>query len=223
MAGASFQALITAGSLPRMVSHTANAVQDTVLTTYTFSSQAIGTAFVGRRIVVGVGAINSASRTIASVTIGGVTATQIAFIEATGGGAFVPTGLYIAQVDTGTTANVVVTWSGSASRCSLGVFALSNMTTNTAFDSGTSVTNPITKTLTVPVGGIAIGYATTYNSPGAMSFTWSGLTERFDQILELVGNAGSHTGACNNLAGGSTVCTATPTASTTSAGVFAAW
>lgn len=224
MAGASFQALVTAGRVPRSVSFTANAIQDAVLTTYTFATQAIGTAFVGRRVVVGVGAINSASRTISSVTIGGIAATQIAFAEGSGSGVFVPSGLYIAQVDIGTTASVVVTYSGSANRCGIGVFALSNMTTSTASDSGTSTANPETKTLAVPPGGLAIGYATVYQSGGTPTFGWSGATERFDQILEASASSGSHSGACDNLpSGGSVVVTATPTGFTAASGVFAAW
>lgn len=217
-------ALVAGGVASRMVSFTANAVQDSVLTTYTFASQAIGTAFVGRRIVVGVGAINAASRTISSVTIGGIAATQVAFVEGSGGGAFVPSGLFIAQVDTGTTASVVVTYSAAANRCGIGVFALSNMTTNTASDSGTSTANPETKTLAVPSGGVAIGYAAVFQSAGTPTFGWSGVTERFDQILETAASSGSHSGACDNLpTGGSVVVTATPTGFTAASGVFAAW
>lgn len=208
----------------RSVSFTANAIQDTVLTTFTFASQAIGTAFTGRRVVVGVGAISAASRTISSVTIGGIAATPIAFVEGASGGVFVPGGLYIAQVDTGTTASVVVTYSGSANRCGIGVFVLSNMTTSVASDFGTSIANPETKTLAVPVGGVAIGYATVYQSGGTPTFGWSGITERFDQVLETSVSSGSHSGACDNLpAGGNVVCTATPTGFTAAAGVFATW
>lgn len=199
------------------VSLTYHVTQDAAHTTYTFTAAAIGSAAADRCVVVGVGGVNGSSRTISSVTIGGVSATSIAFVEGSGGGAFVPSGLFAAVVPTGTTGDVVVTYSGAASRASIGVWAAYNVVAcTTPTDTVTSVANPQTGLIDISAGGIAIGYSHVFGA-GSPTFTWTNLTENFDEVVGV--SAGSQSGASAQFAGAQTnlAITATPTAFTAAA------
>lgn len=87
-------------------------INNTNSTTHTFASKAIGTAAATRYVFVLFSAFNNAARTLNSITIGGVTAT----IETLVGSLTAAEGLVgiaFANVPTGTTANIVFTWSGT--------------------------------------------------------------------------------------------------------------
>lgn len=202
---------------------TANAKDDSALTTYTFSSQAIGTAAVGRRVIVAAGSpANGASRTISSVTIAGVTATAIGSIAVgSGGGAFAEVQLFVLQVDTGTTASIVVTWSGAADRCSIGVWAAYDLQSSTPTATLTSIANPQTGTINVSAGGILIAAANDFNSvPSPGTFAWTGPTENYD--AQLVATNLFYSGASSAYATAQTGLTVTATPSAFSAGSMAA-
>jgi hypothetical protein len=188
----------SSGAMP---SHafTANAVNATDLTTYTFSTQAIGTAAVGRFIVVSVCLSSVASRVVSTLTVGGNSATLIGSQVS---GAFSVVSLWGVRVDTGTTADVVVTGTGALLHCGIGVWALYDLLSTTPTDTGSSPdpTNPSTDTLTVLDGGIAI--AITGNGSGLVTYTWTGLTENFDETVEAA-NLVAHSGASLNPATGS--------------------
>jgi hypothetical protein len=208
-----------AGGVDATVTHTDNDRQDTPLTTYTFTGKSLGTAATGRRIIVGVTALNSASRTISSLTVGGHAATQVAFVEASGGGGFVPVGLYVIQVDTGTTANIVVTFSAGATRCGIGVFAAYDLLSSTATDTDTSTANPQTDSINVDGGGVLVGYAHNWTSGVDTTNAWTNLTERFDQSVETTVPSSNHSGASDAFASSQAV-TVTCTPSTFTAGAF---
>src|SRR3990167_11105596 len=83
----------------------------TDLTTYTFSAENLGVAASDRFIVVTITGRSSdgGARTIDTVTIGGVTATIN--IQIANSGSF--NGIATAAVPTGTTGDIVITWSGT--------------------------------------------------------------------------------------------------------------
>lgn len=168
---------------PATLTGTSNAEDGTALTTYTFSSQAIGSADSGRYVIVGVNAYNAtANRSISSATIGGISATIVVEEHATSGGGYFDTGIIIANVPTGTTADVVVVWSAGQSACGIGTAAAYNLQsgTATATDSDTSVPGSIT--VTVQDGGIAFGSFCGLSG----SVSWTGFTEYSDNLI--IGN-----------------------------------
>lgn len=156
------------------------------LTTYTFSSQNLGTAASDRYIIVAASCRKAdPAATLSSATIGGVSATIIH--QSTRGGNTVA--LFAAAVPTGTTGDIVVTWSTGVLRCGIGAYRVtgSDATTYHDRDVGTEVNNPIA-TIDVPAGGFAI--AAGYNA-GNTTATWSGVTEDYDTTVE----SNNYTGA----------------------------
>jgi hypothetical protein len=109
---------------------------------YSFSSQSIGTAATGRIIVVGASTAGGSTLApaITSVTIAGNAAAE-AIQVATGivSGNVARGGLYALQVNTGTTATIVVTFSGNVSRCGIGVWAIYGAGSTTAVDTASDV------------------------------------------------------------------------------------
>lgn len=175
------------------VSQTAAAASASDLTEYTFSGLSLGVAAVNRKIVVIVGGFVN-SDTINTVTVGGVSTTTIIEQAVTEG--FLE--LRQADVPTGTTGDVVVTWSAGVSNCLVGVYRVIGAT-DAAFDTGVDTTDTLNDTLNIPTGGVVIGGA--FSAAGASaSFSWTNLTEDFEQ------QAGAEstfiTGASNAFAGG---------------------
>lgn len=202
----------TEGIIPASLSFRTNTFSETDLTTYTFSSQDIGTAVTGRRVIVGVGGVAAASRTISSVTIGGNSAAQSVFAEATTTAAE-QAAIYVLQVDAGTTADIVVTWSSGMVRCAIGVWAAYDLQSSTATHTGSSTASPGTANLNVSAGGVAFGMAINLQNSGTNTYTWNNLTEAFDASFG--SGIGTYSGAESTFAtaqSGLTI-TATPTGS----------
>ncbi|WP_448005333.1 hypothetical protein [Agromyces bauzanensis] len=140
--------------------------------TYTFSAQPIGAAASSRRVVVAIGCRHSSGITLNTVTIGGVAATKdVTKIEA---GGINETVIASAVVPTGTTADVVVTFTGgSAVRCTIGVWTLtggSPATTAIAAE-----TDPTSLTLSTSSGDFVVAAVT-----AQVTVVWSGASERFN-------------------------------------------
>ena len=171
------------GAASASISFTASAVSASDLTTYTFASQSLGSAATGRKIIVGVGGSQTSGVAISSVTVAGVPATSIA-TNVAASGAFNRSALYIADVPTGTTGDVVVTFASGVLRAGVGVWAAYNLNSSTATSTGTSLSNPYSSSLTVNAGGIAVCYAFTYFASGLPTHSYSGLTKDFDQDME---------------------------------------
>lgn len=167
------------GVVPATISNTDNASINSVLTAFTFSAKSLGAADADRKIIIGVAGVTvSPPRTMVSVTVGGITATEIIYLGDLNAGIESYSGLYIASVPTGTTGDVVVTWSGSVSNMGIGVWRVIGAS-SIADDTGSSVATPVmTDTLNIPAGGIAVGVA--HWSVGTAGVTWAGITEDFD-------------------------------------------
>ncbi|HET7741055.1 MAG TPA: hypothetical protein VFL67_10440 [Mycobacterium sp.] len=141
------------------------------LSSYTFASQAIGTASATRRVVVAL--TTASSLTVSSATIGGISATIDATTTLSGTARLA---IISAVVPTGTTASVVVNLSGSAAYMGIGLWTLDNGSPSggTAADTVT----PITLTTTTVSGGVVI--AVTHNTGVSVSaFTWTNATGRW--------------------------------------------
>jgi hypothetical protein len=163
------------GGAPATVSFTDNMVDDSTLTTYTFTTRAIGTAAANRVVVVSVSTErNTGTRTtVSSMTIGGISATLAVALSSVDE----EMELWEAVVPTGTTATIVVTLAAASVFCACGIWAVYGSGTtayNTASHTGTL---SLSASLNVPAGGVAIG-ASAVNT-GA-TWTWGGITENFD-------------------------------------------
>lgn len=223
--GPSFASVIasaaSSSSTPASVSFCTSAVSSTNASSYTFSSQSIGTAATGRRVVVGVSGSRGGTIGVSSVTVGGNSATQLCTVEGTGGGANQRTALYIITVNTGTTADIVVTFDATASRAGIGVWAVYDLQSSTPVATATSTTvDPYTSgSLSHNAGGVGIYHAYTYYSGGLPTHTATNATERFDQDTE----AGvlPHTGGDTTFSTtGSTTITVDPTFQTAGSACF---
>lgn len=152
--------------------------------TYTFSNHDVGQPSPYRWVLVGIQSGHSAARTISSVTIGGVAATQVGFNASADD--TILTAFYIALVPAGTTATIVVVFSGSAVRCRVGVWTIIGLLSATATDTASDDTDSsgvVSDTLDVQAGGCAFGLYS-YLSTGTPTAAWAGLTEQFDGNLE---------------------------------------
>lgn len=154
------------------ITYTVNPSQGAA-TVYTFSAADISTAAADRKIVVGIQA-NDGGNTVSSVTVGGISASLVIALDDGNS----RTELWQADVPTGTTADIVVTFSGGANACDIGVWAVYGAAA-AAHHTASSSANPPSANLNIPANGVAIGVARE-NGSGVLS-TWTNLTERFDR------------------------------------------
>lgn len=126
-------------------------------TTITYTSVAFGTANASRILAVGIWSKQTADTdTVSSVTIGGVSATQVSGARASSTGHNAVSDIWYAAVPTGTSGNIVVTWSASSGRSGIGVYNIVTATatpTNGANAAGNGAYPGLTQTLTVPGSG----------------------------------------------------------------------
>jgi hypothetical protein len=159
-------------------------------TTYTFSSRALGAAASNRSIIVAVTTRNSSniSRSISSASIAGVSAAIIA----DGGGAEDNVAIIAANVPSGTTGDIVITFDGGTSRCGISVFRATDIDiatyqTDTYYSGGSTPTVPGDLSLNAYANGVAVGVACSADASGApaVGLSWSGLTQEAQYNLEL--------------------------------------
>lgn len=153
---------------------TASSASDS--SSYTFSSQNFGVADANRYIVAVIGSRKSgASANVTSATIGGVSATIVAnnpaFVTNTG-----YAGIAIAAVPTGTSGNVVINFSGTMVRCTVGLYSVVGINP-TVYSTLEVDGSTLSGSISTVGGGITIGVAT--NSVNN-AFTWTNLTEDYD-------------------------------------------
>lgn len=213
-----FGSLLLGSASVVALSFTDSAVDATNLTTYTFTAKNIGAAASNRKVVIGVFGITGGSTAVSSLTVGGVSAGQVV-ASYTSGSAEGTGALWIADVPSGTTGDVVVTFAGGALSCGIGVWALYGAAASVT-DSGLSTTDPMTDTLNVSAGGAVIALA------GAITvtatYTWTNVTENFDGAVE---GAETYSGASiTTSSAGTLAVTATPTGGPAQrVGIFASW
>lgn len=147
-------------------------------TSVTFSAQGIGTAAANRYVIVAFTSDCNCVYADNAISIGGITATIVATSSSLAAGRL---GIAIANVPTGTTADIVIT--ATADDWGIGVYTDTNVST-TVFDKGSdakSGTNQsLTATLNTPASGFAIGVTYNQNDDPA-TYAWTNLTERYDE------------------------------------------
>lgn len=189
-----------AASAPAITSSYVTNANDTFVnsTSKTFSSVSIGTADSLRYILVGVICLSNGngSKTISSVTVAGNSATLL--FQSTpandGSNNYSVAGFALIALPTGTTANIVVTCSGSMYGFCITVWKLINLQSTTPVATATSTNaNPLSGSINVSAGGSAFGVT---RGDASHSNTWSGITERFD----ISANMGTLSGASDDFA-----------------------
>ncbi len=149
-------------------------LQSASLTTYTFTGKAIGPAAGDRYVFVGTFQ-GFATKTVSSMTIGGISASLVVSKSAASGTAE----LWMANVPTGTTATIVVTWSGGVDiACGIGVWSATGLSSTTPVDTDTGVISSGTPlVLTSTAGGFALSCGV---HPQTSDLFYSGVTEDYD-------------------------------------------
>lgn len=190
-----------------------------ISTSNTFSNVSVGTADSLRYVLVGVSARSNGngSKTISSVTVAGNAATLLfqSTPQNDGSNYYDVVGFAIIALPTGTTANIAVTCSGTMYGFAVAVWKIINLQSTTPVATDTSGgTSPMTGSTNVSAGGAAFGVAIS-TTGGADTFTWSGLTERYDVSQ----NVGAMSGASDDFASAQSPLSisATPTAGGTGA------
>ena len=145
-------------------------------TSYTFSGKDFGSASADRKIIVGIVGRSSSANTISSVTIGGVSATSIAGVVDENNTA---ASYYVADVPSGTSGDVVVTFSATNLRCGIvvygatGIKSIVSHSTDIEHDSG----NPAMQVDALE-DSFVLGLA--YCDQDGSASNWTGLDEDFD-------------------------------------------
>jgi hypothetical protein len=208
-------ALRTVPKIVATVDYVTSANNSTTLTTYTFSGVSLGSTGSNRQIIVGISSsTGTAGRAISSVTVAGVSATSLVFLNRGGGDSRI-SAIWIANVPTDTSGDIVVTFSGSMGRCGITVYAGRNLTSNTPQATNTSSTSsPLTLSLTGTTAGFIVAQAMTQNA--GETFTWTGLTRN---INVTVGSLTMSSASTNRASGGSVTITAAYTGGDDTAGV----
>ena len=173
---------------PITMTYESSSITGSDLTTYTFSSQALGTADADRMIILGIGGNGVGTPTPSTVTVAGITPTLIAESEDAGASGLTSY-MYYAMVPTGTTGDVVVTWSGAMLECGCAIWRVIGGRQSGFVSTTASSSDPLNTIFTAPRGSVWAAYAQIPDG-GA---TWTGdLTEDFDAVGETNRN---HSGA----------------------------
>ena len=156
--------------------------------THSFASQSLGRPHNERYIILGFNTTCSDTFTPSSVSIGGVTATQLADSSYSGTTTIERCWYYYAKVTTGTTGTISVTWTGNASpnrvyRLGLAWYRLVGYSM-TLHDSTITSSDTPASTLTLDVDtaahGVTLAQVHWQNATGTP--TWSGIPE--DDLLD---------------------------------------
>jgi len=152
---------------------------------FSFASQALGDAASNRYIVAVVEVFTSGTNfTISSLTVAGVSASQVVTRDDSGGAQKVRTEMWIAAVPTGASGNIDVTFAGSVTKCMVANYALYNLSSSTAAhtasDGGGSGDTSASVSIDVPASGILLASGAYVNS--ADTQTLSGVTEDDSEI-----------------------------------------
>ncbi len=119
--------------------------------------------------VVAVGSQQSGTPSISSITARGVAMTLIETVTSTN----TRISLYGVNLPAGSAGDVAITFSASQVRCGVDIWKLENLQSTTATATANDNTNPLSQSLAVHAGGVAVGFAV--NATNGSTISWSGL------------------------------------------------
>lgn len=157
----------------------------------TWTAAGIGTAAANRYIVVGVFNRSAGAVTVSSVTVGGTACTQLVTLDGDSGANTSRADLWITNsaITSGTTADIVITFSGTPARHGYVAWAVTSIGSTTASATSSSSADPSTTTINISAGGVAIGLG--FSGLDGTTSTPTGLTENVDASF---GSSSSYTG-----------------------------
>lgn len=200
MSGKSFLAALSSYPRDPTLTFLQATNDDSNLTTYTWAGENFGTASEGRYIIAVFG-YPGPNPTVSSCTIGGVSATkahEVTPSTATTGGC----SIWIALVPTGTSGTISVTMSAAIVRIGRALYSVTNLFSPvpTATSSALAAVSGVASgTIAVQTKGIVVGVS--YSVDAVTGFTWTGLTEDSQVLLEA--SANEFSSASTTLAAGS--------------------
>ena len=162
----------------------------TGLTTYTYTSQAIGTAASNRIVIVGVTNYSASSSRPSSVTIGGISATGIGTGISDGN---CHASIWYAAVPTGTTATIAVNYGAANGYNNIFVWSIYGNATTVGYTATGGVSNATVSGVNANTGAFTCACVA---SNGTVPITWSG---SLTQDAQLSGGAGSAHGCSSTL------------------------
>ena len=184
-------AQVVGGKVPSCVYCGTSAIGPvTGVTTYTFTGVSTSTAKSTRYFVVGLTTISPA---IVSVTVDGISCTQLVNPQPNPGPFFVRTEFWGVALPVGTSSTVVVTISSSTNvRVGATFWSLYGLRSNTPYATVTTASLPATLDITGQARGIVLGLAG--NSQVSGTFTWTGATQDYqtDQATNIMTRTGAH-------------------------------
>lgn len=174
-----WQKLINQRLVDLAITNTYNGNNTANNSSYTYSGISIGAASPDRYIIVGTGGRDASNRTFNSCTVGGASTTRLVH-QAT----LNHLALFItdAPVTSGSTANIVISLSGTSQRNAVSVWALTgSLSSITPLDTLNIDASDPSGSLDVGAGGAHVAIAYTN---GGRSVTWTGVTEDYDVAFE---------------------------------------
>lgn len=163
---------------------------DAGCTVCTFLGLSTNTANASRTVIVATWERNSTPRTITSVTIGGVTATPV--VAATDNNTMISH--YAANVPLGTTATVIITYSGAVVRGGVATWTTNDLGGGvTPFGTGTAIVNanPISTTVSTQANG-SVACVAADGSGGSTTSTWTVVSKDWDTSIGTNSFSGGH-------------------------------
>jgi len=185
---------VAAADAPASASLEANGVNTADQTNYSFATVAIGAADPTRVLIIGVGRRStSGDVTVSSFIVDGSAATSIG--HANGGAGTEAADFFAIPWPNNTTATIAVNHSGGIVNCSYSVYAAYNLLNGgaasdvqTGAPAGTWSNN-----VSVPDGGIIVGFGEPGGSTALPTVTWAGITEDVDAVGEgFIGRTSAH-------------------------------
>ncbi|MDZ4818541.1 MAG: hypothetical protein SGJ20_06155, partial [Planctomycetota bacterium] len=146
------------------------------LTTYTFTAHATGTAGTRKTIVGVTGEDGTSDFSVDSMTVGGVSAAEV--VDSANASSAIQSALYIIDNPSGTTADIVVTFSEAVTSSAVCVFAAYDISSETAVATASqyqATSANIVLSLDVSADGVAVGQSAFEGS--SQTTTWAGLVE----------------------------------------------
>lgn len=188
--------------------------------TYTETGASFGTAAADRLIFVCISAVNVTddTTTITAVTIGGVAATSAsAVIRSSGSGFGVISQIWWAAVPSGTTGDIVITFTGVEVGGSAAVYKIrgANATPIASQNTGSVATGNVTAALTISNETACLATAQCGLNTTDTAITWTNITEDADLSIDIgvFVNSGFASRA-DTVGPGATTFTASPAAAT---------
>lgn len=206
---------------PPILTYIGSAFRDgagaTITATSTFSNQNIGTASPDRLVVVVIGAQMNAVRSFSSCTIAGVAANVAVSDTNNSSTDTAISAICYLNVTSGTTANIVVTLSGTTNDCFIAVYTITGLSSytpvaTTSYKSQTGTGG--NKTLDVNQNGCVV-MESSWRSNSTTAIAYTGMSSSDGNVYQQATNGRAHGAASNSkmTANASTTVGASATAS----------